>query len=80
MERCLHLKTELKFRNAEDTSSTIFHNLQPGKGIKLLRGGTAAMGERLFSKADAASQRSGNYRRAHNNNIENPNAPLEGTV
>ena len=55
MEGCLHLKTELKFRNAEDTSSTIFHSLQPGKGIKLLRGGTAAMGERLFSKTDAAS-------------------------
>ena len=55
MWRFLYLKSELKFGNAEDTSSTIFHSLQPGKGIKLLRGGTAAMGERLFSKSDAAS-------------------------
>ena len=42
--RSLVVTSELEFGNAEVTFTTIFYPLEPGKGIKSLRGGNAAAG------------------------------------
>ena len=81
MWRFLYLKSELKFGNAEDTLSTIFHSLQPGKGIKLLRGGHCRNGGEIIQQS--LTQQAGAVVITIVRNtitLRNLNAPLEGTV